>query len=178
MRTVMDRRGYLCMTIPTIKRRNMGGYEESQHANHAIIKVWNIHAISYNTNRYVYSISIEKEVAFDYYRKHHMQALFALLKQKYLFSRRRNFGRHHTSVFSIENNLQNLKKRLQVIEQKMKNYKMNSPLRFLGKCRWESDQRAITLSRWRCKRSIFECYCLEIPSRLVPEISWEEDLRY
>ena len=62
-----------------------------------------------------------------------MQALFALLKQKYLFSRRRNFGRHHTSVFSIENNLQNLKRRLQVIEQKMKNYKMNSPLRFLGK---------------------------------------------
>jgi len=40
-------------------------------------------------------------------------------------------------------------------------------------CRWESNQRAITLSyRW-CDRSVFECYCLRIPSHLVPKIPWK-----
>jgi len=37
-------------------------------------------------------------------------------------------------------------------------------------CRWESDQRAITLSHWWCERSAFKYYCLGNSFRLVPEI--------
>ena len=65
MRVVINSDRYLCIMIPTIKRRNLGDYEESQLANHAVMEIWNIRTIINNSNRYIdASISMEKEVSF------------------------------------------------------------------------------------------------------------------
>jgi len=52
-----------------------------------------------------------------------------------------------------------IKRKLQVIKKKEKDYKY---LFWDSRevCWWESDQRATTLSRWRCDRLLFKCYCL------------------
>jgi len=77
--------------------------------------------------------------------------------------------------FAMWENLQN-SRRITSNEKKFTIYK-NFLLEFSGKvCRWKFGQCATTLLCWRCERSIFECYCLKIPSRLVLEIPWERKI--
>ena len=91
------------MTISIIKRHDLGGYEKIITCKSYSCRVWNICAFSYNTNRYIYSpISIEKVVSPNNYQKYHIQTLFALLKQRYLFSCPKFFGQRHTSAPDIK----------------------------------------------------------------------------
>ena len=60
----MDSSGYLCVTIPTIKRCNLNVMKKS-HVNHKVMKIWIICTINYDSNMHIYtSISIEKGVRF------------------------------------------------------------------------------------------------------------------
>jgi len=48
------------MTIPTIKRRDLGGYEEIT-CNPVVIEIRNTHSINYSSTGYIYTwISIER----------------------------------------------------------------------------------------------------------------------
>jgi len=64
MRAVMDSGRYLCMTIPTIKRRDLGGYEEITKC-----KLCSYDDLKFSHPqlqlRYIYSLfSMEKDVRF------------------------------------------------------------------------------------------------------------------
>ena len=63
IQTVIYSGRYLCMTIPTIKRRDLDSYEKITTCNYAVMKIQNFRTLNYNSNIYIYfSISIEKRV--------------------------------------------------------------------------------------------------------------------
>ena len=90
----MDSGSYLCMTIPAIKRRNLGSW--GNH-NMQIMLLWKFKIfapLDHDPNRYKYIlILIEKGRASNYHQKHtiHKYSLYYSYKDTY-FSRSSVFG--------------------------------------------------------------------------------------
>ena len=53
MGTIIDNGRYLWTSIPTIGHCNLSSWRKSQHANHALMEIRNIHAINYNATMYL-----------------------------------------------------------------------------------------------------------------------------